>query len=76
MFCIGVRVGDGVGVGVCVGVGVDVVSLLVIPVTTMCATFRSLSDDSVAFVKAMVNPAATNLDRISLLKRAADSHQV
>ncbi len=36
----------------------------------------SLSDGSVAFVKAMINPSATNAQRIDLLKKAADGHQV
>jgi hypothetical protein len=39
-------------------------------------TIRSLSNASVAFVKAMLSPKESNDSRIALLKKAADQHQV
>lgn len=39
-------------------------------------TIRSLSSASVAFVKAMLAPKESNENRIALLKKAADQHQV
>ena len=63
------------------------VGVLYMPMSCVCVSARircgchlstchSLSDASVAFVKAMVNPSADNAQRIELLKRAAEQHQV